>query len=90
MKTTTHTLRKLKGKQPIVCVTAYDALTARFASEAGVDVILVGDSVGNTLLGFENTETDFENYAQSRAYRPEPLDDLVLWIAPRPRPTEVK
>ena len=55
MKTTTHTLRKLKGKQPIVCVTAYDAITARFASEAGVDVILVGDSLGNTILGFENT-----------------------------------
>ncbi len=55
MKTTTHTLRKLKGQRPIVCVTAYDAITARFASEAGVDVILVGDSVGNTMLGFENT-----------------------------------
>lgn len=55
MKTTTHTLRKLKGQKPIVCVTAYDAFTSRFASEAGVDVILVGDSVGNTVLGFENT-----------------------------------
>jgi 3-methyl-2-oxobutanoate hydroxymethyltransferase len=55
MKTTTHTLRKLKGKQPIVCVTAYDAITARFASETGVDVILVGDSLGNTILGFEST-----------------------------------
>ena len=55
MKTTTHTLRKLKGQKPIVCVTAYDAITARFASEAGVDVILVGDSVGNTALGYENT-----------------------------------
>lgn len=55
MKTTTHTLRKLKGERPIVCVTAYDAFTARFASDAGVDVILIGDSVGNTVLGFENT-----------------------------------
>jgi len=55
LKTTTHTLRKLKGQKPIVCVTAYDAITARFASEAGVDVILVGDSVGNTALGYENT-----------------------------------
>ncbi|MFT3869035.1 MAG: 3-methyl-2-oxobutanoate hydroxymethyltransferase [Nibricoccus sp.] len=55
MKTTTHTLRKLKGQRPIVCVTAYDAITARFASEAGVDVILIGDSVGNTALGYENT-----------------------------------
>jgi 3-methyl-2-oxobutanoate hydroxymethyltransferase len=55
LKTTTHTLRKLKGQRPIVCVTAYDALAARYASDAGVDVILIGDSVGNTLLGFENT-----------------------------------
>lgn len=55
MKTTTHTLRKLKGQRPIVAVTAYDAITARYASAAGVDLILVGDSVGNTMLGFENT-----------------------------------
>lgn len=55
MKTTTHTIRKLKGQRPIVCVTAYDAITARFAAEAGVDVILVGDSLGNVILGYENT-----------------------------------
>ncbi|HZL47099.1 MAG TPA: 3-methyl-2-oxobutanoate hydroxymethyltransferase [Opitutaceae bacterium] len=55
MKTTTLTLRKLKGQRPIVAATAYDALTARYASEAGVDLLLVGDSVGNTLLGFANT-----------------------------------
>ena len=54
MKTTTQTLRKLKGERPIVCVTAYDAITAHFANEAGVDVIHVGDSVGNTLLGYQN------------------------------------
>jgi len=55
MKTTTHTLRKLKGQRPIAAVTAYDAITARLAADAGVDLILVGDSVGNTLLGFANT-----------------------------------
>jgi 3-methyl-2-oxobutanoate hydroxymethyltransferase len=55
LKTTTHTLRKLKGERPIVAVTSYDAMTARYASEAGVDIILVGDSVGNTLLGFDST-----------------------------------
>lgn len=55
MKTTTHTLRKLKGQRPIVAVTAYDAVAAHYANEAGVDLILVGDSVGNTLLGFETT-----------------------------------
>jgi 3-methyl-2-oxobutanoate hydroxymethyltransferase len=55
VKTTTHTLRKLKGQRPIVAVTAYDALIARLAGEAEVDLILVGDSVGNALLGFDNT-----------------------------------
>ena len=55
MKTTVHTLRKLKGQRPIVAVTAYDAIIARFASEAGVDIVLVGDSVGNVLLGFDTT-----------------------------------
>jgi 3-methyl-2-oxobutanoate hydroxymethyltransferase len=55
LKTTTLTLRKLKGQRPIVATTAYDVITARLAAEAGVDVILVGDSVGNTLLGFDST-----------------------------------
>lgn len=55
MKTTPHTLRKLKGQRPIVAVTAYDAITARYAGEAGVDLILVGDSMGNTVLGLPNT-----------------------------------
>jgi 3-methyl-2-oxobutanoate hydroxymethyltransferase len=55
VKTTTLALRKLKGQRPIVAVTAYDVITARYASEAGVDVILVGDSVGDNLLGFDNT-----------------------------------
>jgi 3-methyl-2-oxobutanoate hydroxymethyltransferase len=38
-----------------VAVTAYDVITARYAAEAGVDVILVGDSVGDNLLGFDST-----------------------------------
>jgi 3-methyl-2-oxobutanoate hydroxymethyltransferase len=39
----------------LVMTTAYDAPTARIADAAGVDMILVGDSVGNVCLGFENT-----------------------------------
>lgn len=53
--TTTHTIRALKGKRAIVAVTAYDAITASMASEAGVDLILVGDSLGNTALGYSST-----------------------------------
>jgi 3-methyl-2-oxobutanoate hydroxymethyltransferase len=45
---------KKKGKK-IVMLTAYDAPTAAILSEVGVDMILVGDSVGNALLGYEST-----------------------------------
>src|SRR5439155_18004650 len=40
---------------PIVVVTAYDHPTARLADEAGVDILLVGDSVGTVVLGYEST-----------------------------------
>ncbi len=45
---------KREGK-PVVVVTAYDHPTARLADEAGVDMILVGDSVGTVVLGYEST-----------------------------------
>ena len=41
--------------QKIACLTAYDYPTARLLDEAGVDVILVGDSLGMVVLGQENT-----------------------------------
>jgi len=41
--------------EPVVMVTAYDAPTARILDEAGVDVILVGDSVANVVLGYADT-----------------------------------
>ena len=44
-----------KGGTPIVMVTAYDTPTARMVDEAGVDVILVGDSVAMVVLGYEDT-----------------------------------
>jgi 3-methyl-2-oxobutanoate hydroxymethyltransferase len=46
---------EMKGGEKIVCVTAYDWSFAHLAQSAGVDVILVGDSVGNTTLGYANT-----------------------------------
>ena len=45
----------MKGQRPIVAVTAYDAVVAHYADTAGVDLILVGDSVGTTQLGFDTT-----------------------------------
>lgn len=52
---TVQNIRRMKGKQQVVAVTAYDANGARHASEAGVDLILVGDSVGNAILGLPST-----------------------------------
>ena len=43
------------GGPPLVMVTAYDAPTARVVDDAGVDVILVGDSVAMVVLGYEDT-----------------------------------
>ena len=43
------------GGEPLVMVTAYDAPGARIASEAGADIILVGDSVAMVVLGYDDT-----------------------------------
>ena len=45
---------KQRGER-LVCLTAYDFPTARIVDEAGIDVVLVGDSLGNVVLGYGNT-----------------------------------
>lgn len=45
---------KARGEK-LVCLTAYDYPTARVVDEAGVDIILVGDSAGNVVFGYGNT-----------------------------------
>lgn len=47
-------LSKQRGER-LVCLTAYDYPTARVVDEAGIDIILVGDSLGNVVLGYGNT-----------------------------------
>ena len=55
-KVTTASLREQKLRhEPITCITAYDYATARLIDEAGVEMVLVGDSLAQTMLGYENT-----------------------------------
>jgi 3-methyl-2-oxobutanoate hydroxymethyltransferase len=55
-KVTVATLHERKlHHEPITCLTAYDYATARLVDEAAIDVILVGDSLAQAMLGYENT-----------------------------------
>jgi 3-methyl-2-oxobutanoate hydroxymethyltransferase len=55
MKWTACKIKKLKGQQKIVCLTAYDYSMARIIDATGIQLILVGDSLAMTMLGYENT-----------------------------------
>ncbi len=55
-KVTIATLREKKQRrEPITCLTAYDYSSARLVDEAGIDMVLVGDSLAMTVLGYDNT-----------------------------------
>lgn len=72
-KVTVPGLRRVKERgEPLVCLTAYDYPTARIADEAGTDIILVGDSLANVVLGQKNTigVTMDDMIHHTRAVRP--------------------
>ena len=54
-KLTPRAIAAMKGVEKIAALTAYDFRTARLLDEAGIPLILVGDSLGTTLLGYDNT-----------------------------------
>src|SRR5579863_4429335 len=53
--TDSHSQNSPREPQKITCLTAYDYPAARLLDEAGVDILLVGDSLGMVVLGYENT-----------------------------------
>jgi 3-methyl-2-oxobutanoate hydroxymethyltransferase len=54
-KITINTIKKMKGSDPIVMITAYDYPSALYSDRAGVHIILVGDSLAQVVLGYETT-----------------------------------
>lgn len=55
-KVTVNTLREMKAKgEKVTSLTAYDHSMAAILDRAGIDIILVGDSVGNVMLGYDST-----------------------------------
>lgn len=54
-RVTAGAIKRRKGKTLFPVITAYDVPFARFAEEAGIDIILVGDSLGNVVLGYAET-----------------------------------
>src|SRR5690606_7252274 len=55
-KISTSSLKRMKTQgEPIAMITAYDYPSARLATEAGADILLVGDSLGMVVLGYDTT-----------------------------------
>lgn len=52
---TTKKLLRQKGAERVTMLTAYDVMTAHCLDQAGVDILLVGDSLGNVVYGFDST-----------------------------------
>ena len=83
--------RSVDGSEPLVMVTAYDAPGARMADEAGVDLILVGDSVAMVVLGYDDTlqvtVDDLAHHTARRGPRPGVVGARAASRSPSSSPT---
>src|SRR3954447_6830899 len=80
-KVTVSSIQQKKQRQErITCLTAYDYSSARLIDEAGIDMILVGDSLGMVVLGYDNTMavTMEEMLHHTRAVRRAVKNALVI------------
>jgi 3-methyl-2-oxobutanoate hydroxymethyltransferase len=57
MKTTISKIKSMKGKEKISVLTAYDYSTAKYMDDAGIDIILIGDSLGMVVLGYDDVSS---------------------------------
>ena len=81
---TVQDVRAMAGEEPITMLTAYDAPTAALVEAAGVDVILVGDSMGNAVLGHESTLPVTIDEMHSRTASVARATDETLIVADMP------
>ncbi|AFK20394.1 3-methyl-2-oxobutanoate hydroxymethyltransferase [Haloferax mediterranei ATCC 33500] len=81
---TVRALRSKAGNEPITMLTAYDASTAHIVDDVGIDIILVGDSMGNTELGYESTLPVTVEEMQSRTGAVARATDDALVVADMP------
>jgi len=81
---TTRDLRDRADDESITMLTAYDAPTAAVIDDAGIDVILVGDSMGNAVLGHESTLPVSLEEVQSRTAAVARATDDALVVADMP------
>jgi len=81
---TTRGLREQAGSEPITMLTAYDAPTAKLIDEAGIDIILVGDSMGNAVLGHDSTLPVTIDEVKSRTAAVSRVTENALVVADMP------
>ena len=77
--------KRASGEDALVMITAYDAPGARAASDAGIDMILVGDSVAMVVLGYDDTLQVTVNDIAHHTKAVARANPCLLYTSPSPR-----